>query len=199
MLGNSVQIFGAKETLAELKAVQPELFKQMVEDIKQITQPAVTAIESRVPPIAPLSGRMRNGKKGGGMTHSGRSAWGAPKVTTTVTPSAKAYFGTEARLVQIATTTEGKLYGIELADMAGRGSGKGRNPKPRTRVYAYKGGTRTHALNGQGQAMIRALPGSKGSRYIYPAVERKFPQIQIQVLKVLDTAAAKINRKLDRI
>jgi len=198
-LGNSVELFGIKETLDQLRAVRPEAFKAMVDDIKQITSPAVTAIESAIPKIAPLSGRMRNGKTGGGMTHSGRSAWGVPQVKTKVTPAARAYFGTEAKLVQIQTTTSGKAYGIELADMAGRGSGRGRSPKSETRVYAYKGTTRKHRLNGQGQAMIRALPGSKGSRFIYPAVEDKFPQMQAQVLKSLEKAAAKINRKLDRI
>ena len=198
-LGNSVELLGIRETLDQLKAVQPEAFKAMIADIKQITQPAVTAIENNVPKIAPLSGRMKNGKTGGGMTHSGRSAWGAPQVKTTVTPAARAYFGTQAKLVQIQTSTAGKLYGIELADMAGRGSGRGRRPKNETRVYAYKGGSRKHRLNGQGQAMIRNLPGTKGSRFIYPAVEDKFPQMQAQVLKTLEKAAAKINRKLDRI
>ena len=48
--------------------------------------------------------------------------------------------------------------------------------------------------------MIENLPGGgKGSRYVYPAVEDVFPAVQAGVLRSLDVAASKINRKLDRI
>jgi hypothetical protein len=48
--------------------------------------------------------------------------------------------------------------------------------------------------------MIRKLDTKgKASRYTYPAAEASFLAVQSQVLKTVDDAVAKINRKLGRI
>jgi len=190
-MAEAVRLLGVKETLYELKTVEPQLYAELVDDIKSIIQPAITAIDRVVPRFAPLSG----------MEHSGRSAYGPIKITPRVTPSGRSYMmGQTAKLVQIEVMSTGRRFGLELVDMAGRGTGRGRRPKSRTNPYPYKGGTRSHDLNGQGRGMINNLPGGgKGSRYVYPAVEAVFPLVQAGVLRSLDAAAAKINRKLDRI
>jgi hypothetical protein len=189
-MAEAVRLLGVKETLYELKTVEPQLYAELVDDIKSIIQPAITAIDRVVPRFAPLSG----------MEHSGRSAYGPIKITPRVTPSGRSYMmGQTAKLVQIEVMSTGKRFGLELVDMAGRGTGRGRRPKSRTNPYPYKGGSRSHDLNGQGRGMINNLPGGKGSRYVYPAVEAVFPLVQAGVLRSLDAAAAKINRKLDRI
>jgi len=189
-MAEAVRLLGVKETLYELKRVQPEVYAELVNDIKGIVQPAITAIDRAIPRFAPLSG----------MEHSGRSAYGPVKITPRVTPSATSFMmGQTAKLVQIEVMSTGNRFGLELVDMAGRGTGRGRRPKNRTRPYAYKNGVRQHDLNGQGQRMIENLGGGKGSRYVYPAVEDVFPSIQAGVLRSLDNAASKINRKLDRI
>lgn len=190
-MAEAVRLLGVKETLYELKRVQPEVYAELVNDIKSIVQPAITAIDRVIPRFAPLSG----------MEHSGRSSYGPVKITPRVTPSGTSFMmGQTAKLVQIEVMSTGNRYGLELVDMAGRGSGRGRRPKTRTRPYAYKNGVRQHNLNGQGQRMIENLPGGgKGSRYVYPAVEDVFPAVQAGVLRSLDSAASKINRKLDRI
>lgn len=185
---DSVQLVGVKETLAELKRVQPEVYKQLVKDIKRIAQPAVTRISNAIPSVAPLSG----------MNHNGKSAWSDVKVDVRVTPSSRAGMGgTEARLVQIETKSTGDHYGVEMADMAGRGSGTGRRPSNLSKPFERNGKTIRYTKNGQGQAMIRNLRGS-ASRYVYPSVELVTPQIQSEVLQSLDKAALSINRKLDR-
>jgi hypothetical protein len=190
-MAEAVRLLGVKETLYELKTVEPEIYAQLVDDIKSIVQPAILAIDRAIPRFAPLSG----------MEHSGRSSYGPVKITPRVTPSATSYrMGQTAKLVQIEVMSTGKRFGLEMVDMAGRGSGRGRRPKPVTRPYEYKNGIRQHKLNGQGRAMIANLPGGgTGSRYVYPAVEAVFPVVQLGVLRSLDVAASKINRKLDRI
>jgi hypothetical protein len=189
-MAEAVRLLGVKETLYELKRAQPQVYEQLVDDIKSIVQPAITSIDRAIPRFAPLSG----------MEHSGRSAYGPVKITPRVTPSGTSFMmGQTAKLVQIEVMSTGNRFGLELVDMAGRGTGKGRRPKNITRPYAYKNGVRQHKLNGQGQRMIENLDGGKGSRYVYPAVEDVFPAIQAGVLRSLDTAASKINRKLDRI
>ena len=185
----SVQLFGVKETLNQLKQVQPEVYKQLVKDIKKAVSGAVTKVRSEIPAVAPLSG----------MNHKGISAWTSVKVTTRVTPNARGGSGGQpARLVQIEARSAGKNYGFEMSDMAGRGSGSGRRPSNMTRPYVRNGKSISYPKDGQGQRMINQL-GKKASRYVYGPVENDLPAIQMEVLKILDTAALSINRKLDRL
>lgn len=196
-MAQSVQLIGVKETLEQLRAVQPTVYNQMVADVKRIMQPTVTAIENNIPKVSPLYS-VKRGKSG--MDHNGRSALVPVKVTPRVFPGGRASFGTEAKFVQITAESTADKFGFEMIDMAGRGSGQGRRPASVTRPYAYRGGTRTHRLNGQGAAMIRKLDTKgKGSRYTYPAVEASFLKVQAQVLRTVDVAVGKINRKLGRI
>jgi hypothetical protein len=187
MISNEVQLVGAKEALTALRDVEPETYKQMVTDIKFIVEPAVSAIERTVPKVSPLTHA----------NHNGRSAFKEVKVTTRVTPSARASFGTKARLVQIETHSVGKFFGFEMMDMAGRGGWKQR--KLKTRPYEYKGGTRTHKINGQQTGMKKKLGSGQGSRYVYPEVETMIPVMSLKVKSVIEKAAAKINRKLGSI
>ncbi len=185
-MADQIVLTGVKEALTQLKSVKPDVFKQLTKDIDGIVAPAKTAIVAAVPFLAPLSGMMGNG----------RTAWTGVRVKT-VKDFRATNRGSSARLVQLKA--EGfPGAGFEIADMAGRGSGRGRKPKAETRVYPYKGGTRSHKLNGQGQRMIENLP-HKASRYVFPAVESMMPEIQVKVLKSIEEAASQINRKLDRI
>lgn len=194
-MAESVTLVGVKETLAVLRTVEPDVYKQLNKDIETILKPAKQNIKRAIPSVTPLSGMMGNG----------RTSWSQVSVKTSKSLIAKS----GSKLVQIvAKSTNGA--GFEIADIAGRGSGRGRNPKSVTREYAYKGGTRRHHIDGQGkknpnriyrygtqgQALIANLSG-KPSRYVYPSVEQQLPQIQADVFKSLEIAAAVINRKLD--
>jgi hypothetical protein len=194
-MAESVTLVGVKETLAVLRSVEPESYKQLNKDIESALGPAKSAIKRSIPSVAPLSGMMGNG----------RTSWSQVSVKTSKSLVAKS----GSKLVQVvAKSTNGA--GFEIADIAGRGSGRGRNPKSVTREYGYKGGTRRHHIDGQGkknpnrvyryatqgQALITNLSG-KPSRYVYPSVEQLLPQIQTEVFKSLETAAAVINRKLN--
>jgi hypothetical protein len=196
-MAQSIQLIGVDETLAQLRAVQPTVYNQMIADVKRIMQPTVTAIEDNIPTVSPLYS-VKRGKSG--MDHNGRSALVPVKVTPRVFPGGRASFGTEAKFVQIIAESTADKFGFEMIDMAGRGSGQGRRPASVTRAYPYKGGSRTHRLNGQGAAMIRKLNlKGKASRYTYPAAEGSFLKVQAQVLKTVDIAVGKINRRLGRI
>jgi hypothetical protein len=84
-----------------------------------------------------------------------------------------------------------------MADMAGKSGrfmNKGYKGSGLTREYPYKGGTRRHRVNGQGQAMIRGLGGS-ASRFVWPAADNKIPAVKAQIENILRDAYTKINRK----
>lgn len=169
MKSEPVKFVGVKETIKLIRSVEPELYKQLRKDIRQITQPGIAAIKQKTPTIAPLSG----------MVHNGRTGWSGVNVTTAITPGqrSRALGSTTANLVAIKSTGRNKQAGFNIADMAGRGS---------------NGRTRS------GQAMIRNL-GARASRYVYPALESKLPQIVKEVADSFDKMAESINRKLGRI
>ena len=50
-----VQFYGVKETIKLMRKFEPELLKDLRKEIRTITQPAVLAIKSGSPKVAPLS------------------------------------------------------------------------------------------------------------------------------------------------
>jgi hypothetical protein len=190
-----VKYVGVNAMIQTLQTLEPETYKQLRKDIRFITAPAVSAVKTNVPTISPFAGRTKDG-----FTHGGRTAWSGASVTTNITPAqrSRAYGSTTSNLVAISATGQNKQFGFNILDMAGRGTGRGRNPKSETKPYPYKGGTRSHRLNGQGQAMIDAL-SKRPSRYFYPAIEDKLPEIRRRVEQVIDKVAADMNRKIGKM
>lgn len=186
-MSDVVKLKGVKEMVAILKSVEPELWKQLRSDIRRISAPAVSSIKSNVPAVAPLSG----------MNGNGRLSWSPVKVNLSITPAqrSRAFGSTTANLVAIISKGSSG-QGMVVADMAGKGGGRTR--KPVTRPYPYKGGTRTHRVNGQGQAMIAAL-GKQPSRYVYPAIERQLPAIRSGVASSIEAMAKTVNAKISRM
>lgn len=202
VMADAVKFVGVKEMVKVLQQTEPELWKQLRKDIRLIAAPAVSSIKSQVPTVAPLSG----------MNGRGRTAWSPVRVTVSVTPMqrSRALGSTTANLAAIMSKGASG-QGLVIADMAGRGGGRTR--KPVTREYPYKGGTRRHRVDGngvkkpghvysgygrQGGAMIANLH-KEPSRYVYPAIERKLPEIREQVAQSFERTAKIINAKIARI
>lgn len=187
MTDEIVKFKGVKEMVDILKSVEPELWKQLRSDIRKIAAPAVSSIKSNVPTIAPLSG----------MVNNGRLAWSPVKVNVSITPAQRARgFGSTTSNLAAIISKGSAGQGMVIADMAGRGGGRQR--KNQTRVYPYKGGSRSHRVNGQGQAMINAL-GKQPSRYVYPAIERQLPAIRSGVADSIEQMAKTVNAKISRM
>jgi len=184
-MSDSVRLIGLDDTLRILRDTEKEVYTDLIKNIKTLVEPARNNIIQTTPFLPPLSG----------MLHRGRTGWTGIEAKTEVTPfGLKGSMGGR-RVVSIGVYgTPGA--GFEIADMAGRKSQVGRVGL--SREYTRNGRKMRHRLNGQGTALIRNLP-NKASRYAYPAVEEKFPVIQAGVLALLDTTAAKMNRRLDRI
>lgn len=184
-MDSSVQLIGVDETLRLLRDTEKEVYADLVKNIKTIVEPARSNIIRTTPFLPPVSG----------MLHRGRTAWTGIEAKTEVTPFGLKGSNGARRVVSIGVYGKPGA-GFEIADMAGRKSQVGRVGL--SREYTRNGKKMRHRLNGQGTALIRNLP-NKASRYAYPAVEQRFPAIQAGVLALLDTTAAKINKRLDRI
>lgn len=171
-----------RELHRQLDAIDPALKKAMVRDAKLAAKPLQTGIKSAIPSVAPLSG----------FNGSGRLDWGVGKPVKSVTIS---YRTGRSKTTAITSLLSVKVNSpaVALVDYAGR---KPRGPARQvTRPYAYKGGTRTHRVNGQGEAMIDRLNTlRRASRFAWPAAERALPAIKVQVQGILDRESKRISR-----
>ena len=170
-----VKITGIAETVKILNSIDKEIIKQARKDLRSGAQPVANAVKANIPREAPLSG----------MVHNGRTSWRPAgfKVRVKTNFSKKA----ERRGYALVSIVAGERIvaqgaaSFSIADMSGRKNSSG-SSKP-IEPYRYKGGTRTHRNNGQGQAMIRGLNAKgRASRYVYPAAERELPYVRDQVV-----------------
>jgi hypothetical protein len=203
-VANQIRIEGVKQTLQLLDAVQPGSIRELRKDIKRIAEPAVTAIRSNLPSVAPLSG----------MSHYGRTRYAGAKVKSEVLLRDNKISNTSS-LIRISVESPGDAAGLEITDMAGRRTmvagpqlpyqykgrgrvgGSGRQNPVRSRAVVRRGNSRqfSYRINGQGKGMIDNLKGIP-SRYVYPAMEGRIFPLRNDMIKTLDTYVAKINQKL---
>ena len=203
-MANQIRIEGVKETLQLLDAVQPGSIRELRKDIKRIAEPAVTAIRSRLPATAPLSG----------MSHYGRTRYAGAKVKSEVLLGGNKFSQTSS-LIRLSVESPGDAAGLEIADMAGRRTmkqgpqlpyqykgrgrigGSGRQNPTKSRAVVRRGNSRSfsYRINGQGKGMIDNLKGIP-SRYVYPSIEGRIFPLRDDMIKTLDRYVAKINQKL---
>lgn len=181
----SIKISGVKETVSELRRLEPDLLKQMRKDIKK--EPGmvnvVSSIKAQIPAVAPLSG----------MLHTGRTSYGKARVSTSFRPSIRLDSAKERSIISIVTAPPKEQVGFEIIDMAGRGSGVPR--RTTTPSYAWKGTTRTHTITTQGRSMISALSGA-ASRYVWKAVEGKESSLNKAALNIIEQYSKKVSVRL---
>jgi hypothetical protein len=212
----TLTVSGYRQLLTDMRKIEPGLNTEMRREIRKIGNPVRDAVKSGIPKTAKLS-QMR-GETKVAPSSVGRLVWGAgvqanKAVLDTRKPSRKAKNGTS--LVKIRVSSPATV----MADMAGR-SGKYIGARPyaagtKSNTYAYTtksgevifgykyqyrvdgkivvGGRRHRNTGGQGRGMIRGL-GGRGSRYVYPSVEKGLPVARYQISKVVDSYIAKVNR-----
>ena len=190
-----VQVYGIPETIKELQLLPNKLVNTARADLKTAAEPMKASIQSYIPDAPPLMGRQFDRR--GGMNHSGRTGWNKAAIKVTVKTSfSKRTQKNETGLVSIWVGGKKGTYGaagLQIADMAGR-----RNRVKtggRTRDYPYKGGTRSHAIRGQGRSMIDKLQG-KPSRYVWRAAMMHMGTVQNSVLQSLDKVSKQVNKNL---
>jgi hypothetical protein len=80
--------------------------------------------------------------------------------------------------------------------VATAGKGSGRPKYATTRDYPYKGGTRSHRNNGQGEALIRRVKKVGLFNFFYKAGEQELPSIEQEVKLVWNKYSSKVSRRL---
>jgi hypothetical protein len=199
-----IRVEGVKEMLQLLDAVQPGSIRELSKEIRQIAQPAVSAIKSNLPTSSPLSG----------MNHYGRTRFAGAQVNAQLLLG-RAINSDTIPLVRLQVVSPGDAVGLEIADMAGRRTmmhgpripyeykgrgrigGSGRQKPTKSRSVIRRGQTSAfqYRINGQGKGMTDNL-GGVPSRYIYPALAGKVDGIAADMLRTIEKYSERINYKL---
>jgi hypothetical protein len=177
---HSVEVYGVRETLAEIRDVDKDLFFAIRAHMKRTGDLLGNRVIMSSPVTAPISG-FRN--------HRGRTAW-KPGTFKTVVSGRNARKGVTGATPLLSVKFGGAA--LNIADMAGKVN---KVRKPITEFYDWRGTRRRHSVTKQGKAMISAL-GRKPSRYIWAEAEGQLPMIQASVLSGVEEYMATVNRKL---
>jgi len=191
-----------KWLIRELNKIEPELTKELKQNLKQMAEWPRTAIRESIPSGPPLRGMRRV------LSPVGKT-WNTRRRANTVTIKMKSpkrgatRTGTkDVAIIQLQVVSPATI----IADMAGRANMASSINGQKTDWYVYPkavGTTentrpqlRRHTVNGQGYAMVRAL-GEEPSRYVYPAVEDAMPEFFDDFTNVIDDARQLIERKIN--
>jgi hypothetical protein len=168
-----IDVQGVQDTISTLRKFEPELYKQLIKDIKNepgINQ-VMSGIRSRIPTVSPLQG---NQFGYGGMIHSGRTSYKIPKVSTSVTPSKRLNFANERSIVTIQVVSPSNGVGFEIIDMVGRGK---------------------NANTRQARGMRQKLVGEP-SRYVWKGFEERREGVTRAVTNIIQRYSETVNVKL---
>jgi hypothetical protein len=177
---NSIEVYGIRETLAEIREVDRDLFFAIRAHMKRTGDLLGNRVLSNSPILGPTKG-FRN--------HKGRTAW-KPGTFKTVVSGRNARRGATGATPLLSVKFGGAAFNI--ADMAGKVN---KTRKPVTDFYDWRGTRRRHSVTTQGQIMIAALK-NKPSRYVWSEAEGQMPMLQASVLAGVEEYMATVNRNL---
>jgi hypothetical protein len=177
---NSIEVYGIRETLAEIREVDRDLFFAIRAHMKRTGDLLGNRVITSSPILGPTEG-FRN--------HKGRTAW-KPGTFKTVVSGRNARRGATGSTPLLSVKFGGAA--LNIADMAGKVN---KVRKSETSTYPWRGTRRKHTVTTQGQIMISALKG-RPSRYIWAEAEGQLPFIQMSVLSGVEEYMAGVNRNL---
>jgi hypothetical protein len=198
-------IFDARPIIKAMNELEPGLKKAMLKDMKAITKPVISEIRSVIPATAPMSGMSVNRTttsmfdRDFNNNGDGRLSWtGGKYKNKVIAPDNVIPKFSAGRSRKVAVTS---LFGIWLrspgvAMVATAGKGSGRSGYATTREYPYKGGTRRHKNNGQGEALIRKVKNTGLFNFFYRAGEKQIPSVEQEVKLTWNKYSAPVTRRL---
>jgi hypothetical protein len=213
----SMQFTDYRGLLKDLATIEPTAVGQLKKDYKIISKDMAKEVRRAIPKTYPLGPR-HNKKLGGktsGFDHSGRTAWGKqpvmnmgnsksypPNSVFIQTPSKRPRKGRYVSIARLKVNSAATA----LADMTGRGGRfdtKGMSRAHDIRLFGGPVVRRQYRLNGQGRALARNLSSgaraklkSGGSRYAWPAAEKKQEETRKAMIQRLQIAYDTINARL---
>lgn len=184
-----------REMQAELVKIDKGLRAEMIREAKAVVRPAAADVKSAINAFREPSGTHTNGRLGWNHQMTKRGGRVRPD-------KVQIQFRTgRSRDVKVVSLVAIKVPApmTVIADMSGRSGryvGAGYQGSGYSALITKGSVTYRYKLNGQGDALIRALNrGGRPSRMVYPAVEKDKPQMQMKISMILTKYANIVNRR----
>lgn len=177
-------LHGSAESIKALKKLEPDLLKEVRKKVNSELKPILNPIKAEI--NSSITSQMQD--KMPGMFHSGRSGWSGVNISARVTTRPR-------DLIFINATGRKGQFGFDYAELAGI---RRRGPRKVSKSYTKNGKTRTHTVNGQGDAMIDKLQREFGKpgRFAWIRVVKRKPEIEKKVQDIADDFGIKLSRRL---
>lgn len=174
------------DAIAELKTIDPKLYTALRAELRTSLGGPAKAIESGWPSRVDSPS---------GMNGLGRSGYSPVTTSVAFTPG-RARRGAVSTLIGITAKIPKNKVGAWIGEMAGL---RGRYSSGRSREYAKGFGVQSHALNGQGMAMVDALnqkygSSDRGGRWGWRKFVNMKSNIQGIGINILEKHVAILNR-----
>lgn len=150
MLKATVDGRAISDAISELKAIDPKLYTALRAELRTSLGGPAKAIQNGWPAKVDSPS---------GMNRLGRSGY-APVTTSVAFTPGRARRGAVSTLIGITAKIPKNQVGAWIGEMAGL---RGNYGTGRSREYTKGFGTQSHALNGQGMALVDALNAKYGS------------------------------------
>jgi len=156
-----------KRLVAELKAIDPALARQLGKDLKSGLLPFASSIQSAMPSESPLSG----------MAHTGRTGWSPAIVKVSATPGA----GWGRSIARIVIEGKPRPAALKIAEFAGSSS------------YTKSTGPGQSFVD----ALERKNPlvKGRGGRFGFAAYYKKQPEMLQIIQKIIDGFVKMTNKR----
>jgi hypothetical protein len=189
LISARVDASNINHTVKTLRGVDRKVLNELRKELRGKVQPYANSIAQAVPAQSPLRG----------MRHNGVTRWeGKPKASVSFTPG-KSRSGN--RLLSIKVTggsAKSGPIGFDYAEVAGI---RRRAPRPVSKVYEREGLLQQHRVNGQGDAMIRALQRKvpirgRAGYFAFQEALQKYPLLNKIGVLALQKFSVKITHEL---
>ena len=187
----TIEIQGLKEDMRLLQRINPTLAREIKKEFRALAKPAVDEIEK----AKPAKGTLPRG-----FQHAGRTGANAVKKVRINFNTRRARARNLAQGVKYETLGTIRIQTADAATAIADMAGKTGNVQYQGRSRPYPGRPRGHALNGQGNFLIRKLNEyGRPSRFMWPGAERGLNEQEREFIAVARRVEAEINKELMKI
>ena len=172
-LGKQTRVTGLDRAVRQLNKVDKDIVKKLRKEMRQELSPTLKEIVREVDVQAPISG----------MSGTHRTSWSGVKGGFSFRPNARSRQGGYVPIISMSLKSKGKTAGFEIAEMAGSKNLSFSKNKAKGRQFV---------------SILEKRSGSrfKAGRFGYSEFLKKRPEIQKEVVKIIQEFSSEFNKKI---
>jgi hypothetical protein len=180
-MGINVDVYGVRETLAELRKYEKQAYKTIADDLKLSAKPAADAVGREFPSEPLLNWHTSGGRKGKARLPQYNGATAKNKVRVAVSTKKPTGIGEHGLIRLQQSDAGGQVYDTAGSNIgAARGSGASAGQK--------------FVANIDKHLKVKTKQGRYRSRVMYPATEKHLPLIE----KAVEVSIRKIDGEVQK-